>query len=86
MARAPSRRALTRHRCRKPNRQAMANERWLHLSSRESCLMGALQTLMATTSTFCMALNQLRALILAAKAVVNAHVDLDVINAAIDSV
>jgi hypothetical protein len=47
--------------------------------------MGTLQLLMATTSTFCVALNQLRALILPAKTVVTAHADLDVLNAAFDS-
>jgi hypothetical protein len=40
---------------------------------------------MATTSLFCMALNQLRALILATKTVVSAHADLDVLDAAFDS-
>jgi hypothetical protein len=86
MARALSHRALTGHHRHKPKRWAMANERWLHLSLRESCLMGTLQLVMATKSTFCVALNQLCALILAAKTVVTIHANLDILDAAFDSV
>jgi hypothetical protein len=42
--------------------------------------------LMATTSSFCMSLNQLRALIHAAKIVVTAHANLAILYAAFDSV
>jgi hypothetical protein len=48
--------------------------------------MGTLQMLMATRSLFCMALNQLRALILAAKTVVTAHSNLGILDAVFDSV
>jgi hypothetical protein len=48
--------------------------------------MGTLQMLMATTSLFCMALNQLRMLILAIETVVTTHANLGVLNAAFDSV
>jgi hypothetical protein len=48
--------------------------------------MGTLQTVMATTSLFCMSLNQLCALILAAKTVVTAQANLAVLDAAFDSV
>jgi hypothetical protein len=48
--------------------------------------MGTLQTLMATTSTFCVAFNQLRALILATETVVTAYANLSILGAAFDSV
>jgi hypothetical protein len=47
--------------------------------------MGMLQTVMATTSLFCMSLNQLYALILAAKTVVTAQADLAILDVAFDS-
>jgi hypothetical protein len=47
--------------------------------------MGTLQTVMATTSLFCMSLNQLCALIFAAMTVVTAQANLAVLNAAFDS-
>ena len=86
MPRAPKRRALTGRRRRKPKRQATPNERWLHLGARQAGQMSTIQTVMATTSLFCMSLNQLRALILAAGTVVTAQADLAVLNAAFDSV
>ncbi len=48
--------------------------------------MRMIQTVMGTTSLFCMPLNQLRALILAAGTVVTAQADLAVLDAAFDSV
>ena len=45
-----------------------------------------IQTVMATTSVFCMSLNHFRALILAAGTVVTAQADLAVLDAAFDSV
>ena len=48
--------------------------------------MRTIQTVMATTSQFCMSLNQLRALIIAARTVVTAQADLAVLDAAFDSV
>ena len=86
MPRAPKRRPLTGCHHRKPKRQAKANERWLHLSSCQVGQMRTLQTVMSTTSLFCMSLYQLRAHILAAETVVTAHADLAVLHAAFDSV
>jgi hypothetical protein len=77
---------LTGCRRRKPKRQATPNERWLHLGARQAGQMSTIQTVMATTSLFCMSLNQLRALILAAGTVVTAQADLAVLDAAFDSV
>ncbi len=54
MPRAPKRHALTGCRRRKPKHQVHPNERWVHLSSRQAGQMGMLQTVMATTSLFCM--------------------------------
>ena len=58
----------------------MPNERWLHLDlgSCQAGQMRTIQTVMATTSLFYMSLNQLRALILAARTVVIAQADLAV--------
>jgi hypothetical protein len=70
MPRAPQRRALTGCRRRKPKRRATPNARWLHLGARQAGQMRTIQTVMGTTSLFCMSLNQLRALILAAETVV----------------
>ena len=67
MPRAPKRRALTGCRRRKAKRQATPNERWLHLGARQAGQMRTIQTVMATTSLFCMSLNHFRALILAAR-------------------
>jgi hypothetical protein len=86
MPRAPKRRALTGCRRRKPKHQAHPNKRWVHLSSRQAGQMGTLQTVMATTSLFCMFLNQLCALILAAETVVTAQANLAVLDVAFDSV
>ena len=86
MPRAPKRRALTGCRRRKPKRQAMPNKRWLHLGARQAGQMSTIQTVMATTSLFCMSLNQLRTLILAAGTVVTTQADLAVLDAAFDSV
>jgi hypothetical protein len=77
---------LTGCRRRKPKRQATPNTRWLHLGARQSGQMRTIQTVMATTSSFCMSLNQLRALILAAETVVTAQADMAVLHAAFDSV
>jgi hypothetical protein len=86
MARAPKRRALTGCRRRKPKRQATPNERWLHLGAHQAGQMRTIQTVMATTSLFCMSLNQLRMLILTAGTVVTAQADdLAVLDAAFDS-
>jgi hypothetical protein len=71
---------------RKPKRLAHLNTRWLHLGARQSGQMRTIQTVMATTSLFCMSLNQLRALILAAETVVTAQADMAVLHAAFDSV
>jgi len=86
MPRAPKRRALTGCRRCKAKRQATPNERWLHLGARQAGQMRTIQTVMATTSLFCMSLNQLRTLILAAGTVVTAQADLAVLDAAFDSV
>jgi hypothetical protein len=48
--------------------------------------MGTHQMLMATTSLLCVSLNQICALILAAKTAVTNHADLAILNAAFDSV
>jgi hypothetical protein len=48
--------------------------------------MRTIQTVMATTSLFCMSLNQLCMLILAAETVVTAQADLAILHAAFDSV
>ncbi len=48
--------------------------------------MRTIQTVMATTSLFCVSLNQLRALILAAETVVTTQADLAVLHAAFDSI
>jgi hypothetical protein len=71
---------------RKPKHQVHLNKRWVHLSSCQAGQMGMLQTVMATTSLFCMSLNQLRALILAAETVVTAQADPAILDAAFDSV
>ena len=47
--------------------------------------MSTIQTVMPTTSLFCMFLNQLRALILAAGTVVTTQADLAILDAAFDS-
>jgi hypothetical protein len=86
MPRAPKHRALTGCRRRKPKHQAHPNKHWVHLSSRQAGQMGMLQTVMAMTSLFCMALNQLRTLILAAETVVTAQVNLVILDTAFDSV
>jgi hypothetical protein len=78
MPRAPQRRALTGCRRRKAKRQATPNARWLHLGARQACQMMTIQTVMGTTSLFCMSLNQLRVLILAAETVVTAQADMAV--------
>jgi hypothetical protein len=70
----------------KPKRQAHLNKRWVHLSSRQAGQMGTPQTVMATTSLFCMSFNQLHALILAAETVVTAQANLSVLDVAFDSV
>jgi hypothetical protein len=77
---------LTGCRRRKAKRQATPNERWLHLGARQAGQMRTIQTVMATTSVFCMSLNHFRALILAAGTVVTAQADLAVLDAAFDSV
>jgi hypothetical protein len=77
---------LTGCRRRKAKRQATPNERWLHLGARQADQMRTIQTVMATTSLFCMSLNHFRALILAAGTVVTAQADLAVLDAAFDSV
>jgi hypothetical protein len=48
--------------------------------------MRTIQTVMATTSLFCMSLNQLRALILAVETVVTAQANMAILHAAFDSV
>jgi hypothetical protein len=86
MPQAPKHHALTGCRRRKPKHQAHPNKHWVHLSSRQAGQMGMLQTVMATTSLFCMSLNQVRALILAAETVVTAQANLAVLDAAFHSV
>jgi hypothetical protein len=86
MPRAPKRRALTGCRRRKAKRQATLNEHWLHLGARQAGQMSTIQTVMATTSLFCMSLKQLHAIILASETVVTAQADLAVLNEAFDSV
>ena len=48
--------------------------------------MSTIQTVMSTTSLFCMFLNQLRVLILASGTVVTAQADLAFLDGAFDSV
>jgi len=86
MPRAPTRRAFTGCCCRKPKRQATPNERCLHLGARQAGQMRTIQTVMATTSLFCMSPNQLRTFILAAGTVMTAKADLAVLDAAFGSV
>jgi len=77
---------LTGCRRRKPKGQATPNERLLHLGARQAGQMRTILTVMATKSLFCMSLNQLRTLNLAAGTVVTAQADLAVLDAAFDSV
>jgi len=86
MPQAPKRRALTGCRRRKSKHQATPNKCWLHLGARQAGQMRTIQSVMAMTSLFCMSLNQLRAVILAAGTVVTAQADLAILDAAFNSV
>ncbi len=86
MPQAPKRHALTGCRRRKSKHQATPNKRWLHLGAHQAGQMRTIQSVMATTSLFCMSLNQLHAVILAAGTVVTAQADLAILDAAFDSV
>jgi hypothetical protein len=73
------------HRC-KPNCLAKPNERWLHLGTGKEGLQFTLQDILGTKSLFSTPMNQLLVLVMAAKSMVDAHVNLSILDAALDSV
>jgi hypothetical protein len=64
----------------------MWNERRLHLGAGEVGLQSMLQALLGTMSLFCTAMNQLLVLVLAAKSMAAAPIDVSIFDVAFDSV